>query len=78
MIDTMLDKSFKIYFGEDKEIKITIVGFAYKQHDEESVMYTEEMYVTDSLMATMLKETYSSGSTIKVTLNGKVQEHQQG
>lgn len=78
MIDTMLDKSFKIYFGDDKEIKITIVGFAYKQHDEESFMYTEEMYVTDSLMATMLKETYSSESTVKVTINGKEQEHQQG
>lgn len=78
MLDTMIDKSFRITMGEDKELNVIIVGFAYKKNDGSLLMYSGDMYATDQMISDMLKETYSYESTVKVNVNGKEQQYQAG
>lgn len=79
MLDMIMDKTFTIGLGEDKEIKVTVVGFAYRpQPDNGIYMYTGELFATDNMINTMLKETYNYNSTVKTTVNGKEQQYQEG
>lgn len=74
---SIIGKTYTSYLTDDKEVKIKVVGCAYKPEskDYDSMMYVEQLYVTDELMATMRAETYNYYSTISVTMNGKVQEY---
>ncbi len=79
MLDMILDKTFAMNMGEDTEIKVTVVGFAYKPQEDSGIyMYTGELFATDNMISTMLKETYSYNSTVKTTINGKEQQYQEG
>lgn len=79
-IADLLDKTYHIALGEDKEIVVTVVGCAYKPEADEydALMYCGDLYVTNQLMDTMRKEIYNFNSTVKTTINGKEQEYQQG
>lgn len=79
MLERLLEKSFKISLDGDKEMNVTVVGFAYKTPDSNSFMnYTGELFVTDQLMSTMMTETYNYNSTVKTTINGKEQQYEEG
>lgn len=78
MLETMLDKTFRISLGEDKELNVKIVGFAYKPQADGIFMYTGELFATDALIGTLLTETYNYNSTVKTTINGKEQQYQIG
>ena len=79
-LNKLIDKTYNIALGEDKEIVVTIVGCAYKKNTGEydSMMYTGSLYVTDELMALMREETYNYNSTVKTVMNGKEQEYVPG
>ncbi len=79
-IGNIINKTYRIALGEDKEIAVTVVGCAYKPESDgyDSMMYTGNLYVTDELMATMREETYNYYSTVIVTMNGSEQEYMPG
>lgn len=78
--DTILDETYNVALGEEKEVPVSIVGCAYKSKAEEadSMMFTGNLYITDELMATMREEIYNGNSTVKVTMNGKEQQYVPG
>lgn len=79
-IAELLNKTYKVSLGEDKEIAVTIVGCAYKPESDEYdyYMYTGDLFITDQLMNTIRKETYNYNSTVTTTINGKEQQYQEG
>ena len=78
MLTGMLDKTFKVSLGEDKEIGITVVGFAYKPAENNMYAYSGDIYLTDNMMSTIMTETYNYNSTVSTTINGKEQIYQEG
>jgi len=78
MIDEVLGSTYKIWIGEDKEITVAIVGFAYKPESDGSALYTGDLYLTDQMMSTMLTETYNYNSIVKTTINGKEMTYEPG
>ena len=76
--DELLDKTFKVTVGYDKEFSVTVTGIAIKDQEDDGYIYSGDIYMSDQLMNNMLKETYSSGSTIKFLINGKEQQYQWG
>lgn len=78
MLERILEKSFKINLGEDKELNVTVVGFAYKPQSSNSFMYSGDLFASDQLMSTMLTETYNYNSTVRTSINGKEQQYQEG
>ena len=77
MIDGILDQRFKIYVNEDNEIDVTIVGVCLVD-DENSYSYSGDLYMQDSMIRKLLSGTYSYGSTVTTTINGKDVEYGQG
>lgn len=79
-IEGLLNKTYKVTLGEDKEIAVTIVGCAYKPESDEYdyFMYMGDLFITDQMMNTIRKETYSYNSTVTTTINGKEQQYQEG
>ena len=84
MLDTatvendILDKSFRITLEEDKTIDVTVTGLAYKSQEDGIYSSSSDLYVSDQIMNRLLKDAYRSSSTIKVLINGKEQQHQEG
>ncbi len=79
-ISNIINRTYTIMVGEDKEIPVTIVGCAYKPESSEYdfMMYTGGLYVMDDLLGTMREETYNYNSDITVTMNGKEQQYMPG
>ncbi len=74
MRQELLDKDFKVYVSENKEVTVRIVGLAYKTYNQNSYVYGGDLFVSDSLLEDMLENTYSVNSTVTTTINGKAQE----
>ncbi|MDO4745400.1 MAG: ABC transporter ATP-binding protein [Bacillota bacterium] len=76
-ISKIINKTYYIWIGEEKQLAVTIVGCAYKQDtgDYDAMMYSGSLYVTDELMAIMREEIYNYNSVITVTMNGKEEEY---
>lgn len=79
-IENLLNRTYKVTLGEDKEIALTIVGCAYKPETDEYdyYMYAGDLFITDQLMNTIRKEVYNTNSTVTTTINGKEQQYQEG
>ena len=71
--ETILDETFQVWFGDDSEISITVVGVAFNDA-EENFNYSGELYLTDDQIQEMRTQLYSSGSTVIVNINGKEME----
>lgn len=78
MRQELLDKDFKVYVSENKEVTVRIVGLAYKTYNQNSYVYGGDLFVSDSLLEDMLENTYSVNSTVTTTINGKAQEAAEG
>ena len=78
MIKALIDRTFRIDLGEDVAVDLTITGFAYRDAGDGAFSYTGELYATDDMINTILTETYSTGSTVTTTVNGKVQQYMEG
>ncbi len=78
MRQELLDKDFKVYVSENKEVTVRIVGLAYKTYNQNSYVYGGDLFVSDSLLEDMLENTYSVNSTVTTTINGKAQEAARG
>ena len=84
MVDTataendILDKSFRITLEEDRTIDVTVTGLVYKAQDDSFYYSSGDLYVSDQLMNSLLKYSYRSISTVKVMINGKEQQYQEG
>ena len=73
MRQELLDKDFKVYVSENKEVTVRIVGLAYKTYNQNSYVYGGDLFVSDSLLEDMLENTYSVNSTVTTTINGRNQ-----
>ncbi len=84
MVDTataendILDKSFRITLEEDSTLDVTVTGLVYKAQDDSFYYSSGDLYVSDQLMNDLLKYSYKSISTVKVMINGKEQQYQEG
>ena len=79
MIGEIVDKDYKLYIGEEKEITVKIVGVAYKDDSAgNSYMYGGDIYLSDAMMNSMLEETYNYNSTVTTLINGKEQTAMEG
>ncbi len=78
MRQELLDKDFKVYVSENKEVTVRIVGWPIRPIDQNSYVYGGDLFVPDSLLEDMLENTYSVNSTVTTTINGKAQEAAEG
>ena len=76
--DDILGKTFRITLEEDKTIDVTVTGLAYKAQDGGFYYSSGDLYMGDQLMNSLLKDSYRTISTVKVLINGKEQQHQEG
>lgn len=74
----VLDRSFRITLEEGETIDVTVTGLAYKAQEDGFYYSSGDLYVSDQLMNRLLKDSYRSGSTVKVLINGKEQTYQPG
>ena len=75
MLPELLNKKFKVYTDNTKELTVKVVGVAYKEATNESVFtYGGELFFSDALLQELLEGTYSVNSTVTTTINGKAQE----
>lgn len=74
-LEKLVDRTFKVYVGDEDNYKIKIVGFAYKSNDGSEYVTSGDLFVTKKLMSKMRKGIYSSNSTVTTTINGKAQEY---
>jgi ABC-type lipoprotein export system ATPase subunit len=77
MIDDIMDQDFKIYVNEDSEIDVTVVGVHFVD-EEDSYSYSGDLYMQDDKIKELLLSTYSFGSNVTTTINGKDVEYGQG
>lgn len=78
MRQELLDKEFKVYVSENKEVTVKVVGIAYKTQNANSYVYGGDLFASDSMLEDMLEETYSIRSTVTTTINGKEQQAAEG
>lgn len=76
--DDILGKTFRITLEEDKTIDVTVTGLAYKAQDGGFYYSSGDLYMGDQMMNSLLKDSYRTISTVKVLINGKEQQHQEG
>jgi len=77
--ESILDNTFSMYIGEDTELRLKVVGFAYYEEESDSLFsYGGDIFVTDGMLDTILEETYSYQSTVTTTINGKEQQYEEG
>ena len=72
--ESILDETFEVWFGDDGEIPITVVGVAFDSADDANYDYTGEVFLDDEQIRQMRTQLYGSGSTIITTINGKEME----
>lgn len=78
MLKDLLDKDYKVYVGESKELTVKVVGAAYKTYNQNSYVYGGDIFLSSGLLQEMLEDTYSTSSTVTTTINGKAQEAAEG
>lgn len=78
IINTIIDKEWTVYIGEEKEVKVKITGAAYKEKSNNGYFYGGDIYLSRPMMANMLEETYNYNSKITTLINGKEQEAVEG
>ena len=78
MIQDILDKDYKVYVGESKELTVKVVGVAYKTYNQNSYTYGGDLFLNSALLQEMLEDTYSTNSKVTTTINGKAQEAAEG
>ncbi len=79
MMGEIIDKDYKVYIGDEKEITVKVVGIAYKNDDAgNNYIYGGDMYLSDAMMSSMLEETYNYNSTVTTLINGKEQTAVEG
>lgn len=78
MLPDLLDKDYKVYVGESKELTVKVVGLAYKTPQQNSYTYGGDLFLSSSLLQEMMENTYSTSSKVTTTINGKAQEAAEG
>ena len=78
MIQDILDKDYKVYVGESKELTVKVVGVAYKTYNQNPYTYGGDLFLNSALLQEMLEDTYSTNSKVTTTINGKAQEAAEG
>ncbi len=78
MLQELLNKDYKVYVGETKELTVKVVGAAYKTYNQNSYVYGGDLFLSNALLQEMLEDTYSTNSTVTTTINGKAQEAAEG
>ncbi|MBQ6402211.1 MAG: ABC transporter ATP-binding protein/permease [Firmicutes bacterium] len=77
MMDVVLDQEFKIYVGEDGEVMVRVVGVSF-DNDLNTANYSGNLFMSDNMIRKLLTMTYSYGSNVTTTINGKEVEYTQG
>ena len=54
-LEKLVDRTFKVYVGDEDNYKIKIVGFAYKSNDGSEYVTSGDLFVTKKLMSEMRK-----------------------
>ena len=49
MIQDILDKDYKVYVGESKELTVKVVGVAYKTYNQNSYTYGGDLFLNSAL-----------------------------
>ncbi len=78
IIRDLLDKDYKVYVGESRELTVKVVGVAYKTYNKNAYTYGGDLFLSSGLLQEMLENTYSTNSTVTTTINGKAQEAAEG
>ena len=78
MIDSIVDRDYTIYIGEDKQIAVRITGVGYRDDSGSSYMTGGELFMSGEMIAGMLEETYNYNSRIFTVINGSEQEYVEG
>ena len=71
--ETILGETFQVWFGDENEISITVVGISFDD-SVDNYNYSGELFLTDDQIQEMRTQLYSSGSTVIVDINGKEME----
>lgn len=64
-LDQLLNKTYKITLGQDTAVKVKIVGIAY----EEIEGWWGTLYLQDTMLEKMVRESYGSNSKVTTTVN---------
>ncbi|MBQ9015107.1 MAG: ABC transporter ATP-binding protein/permease [Firmicutes bacterium] len=73
--ESMLDQTFSVWMGDTGEMKVTVVGIAFDEAEDESdYSYFGEAYLTEDQMQQMRTDLYGQTSTLVTTINGKEME----
>lgn len=73
--DDILGKECELSFGEDSFYTVKVVGISFDK-DEASYEYAGKMFLSESLMSQVLRETYKLNSTFTTTVNGKAHKRE--